>query len=357
MKKIYTTILILILQSSIFTLQSFSQAVPVIAWQKCLGGSDFDMANGIQQTADGGYIVVSYTNSNDGNVSGNHGGADVWIVKLDGAGSIQWQKCFGGTQDDDAFSIQQTADGGYVFAGRTSSNDGDVTGNHGGNYDCWVVKLDGTGTIQWQKCLGGTGEDEATAIQQTADGGFVFAGWTTSDDGDVTGYIGSLDYWVVKLDTAGIIQWQKCLGGTDNDYGYALCLAADGGCVVAGGSDSNDSMVSGNHGYRDYWVAKLDTVGSLQWQICLGSSWDDEPSSVLQTFDGGYLVGGGVFSSTSGNVSGGHGNYDYWIAKLNPAGVFQWQKCLGGSEDDYSSSVQQTADGGYVMTGMSLSND
>ena len=177
---------------------SDSSSSPAIAWQKCFGGSKDDEAKSIQQTSDGGFIVAGKTWSNDGDVTGNHGREDFWAVKLSATGAIQWQKCLGGSGWDVATSIQQTSDGGFIVAGRTNSNDGDVTGNHG-NDDFWVAKLSSTGAIQWQKSLGGSGEDKAYSIQQTSDGGFIVAGYTASNDGDVTGNHGYDDFWVVKL--------------------------------------------------------------------------------------------------------------------------------------------------------------
>jgi hypothetical protein len=169
-----------------------------IEWQKCLGGTNWDVAYTIQQTSDGRFIVAGYTESNDGDVSGNHGNSDYWVVKLDSSGDILWQKCLGGTSWDFANSIQQTSDGGFIVAGYTESNDGDVSGNHGGS-DAWVVKLNSSGDIEWQKCLGGTGDEYVNSIKQTSDGGFIVAGCTKSNDGDVLGNHGNDDSWVVKL--------------------------------------------------------------------------------------------------------------------------------------------------------------
>ncbi len=153
----------------------FTLSAQEIQWQKCFGGSSHDEPFSIHQTTDGGYIVAGYTDSNDVDVSGNHGDTDFWLVKLNSSGSIQWQKCLGGSYWDMAYSIQQTSDGGYIVAGYTISNDGDVSGNHGG-YDFWLVKLNSSGDIQWQKCLGGSTNDEAHSIQQTTDGGYIVAG-------------------------------------------------------------------------------------------------------------------------------------------------------------------------------------
>jgi len=332
------------------------EEVPYITWQKCLGGSGLDDGLSIQQTSDGGYIVSGYTGSIDGDVSGNHGDLDFWVVKLSSTGNLQWQKCLGGSSLDDARSIQQTSDGGYVVAGYAHSNDGDVSGNHGNAVDFWVVKLSSTGSLQWQKCLGGSGWDFAHSIRQTSDGGYIVLGSTGSNDGDVSGNHGNYDLWVVKLSSTGNLQWQKCLGGSGQEEGLSIQQTSDGGYVVAGCAHSNDGDVSGNHGNFDFWVLKLTNTGSLQWQKCLGGSGDDGVGSIQQTSDGGYIVAG-YTNSNDGDVSGNHANFDFWVVKLSSTGNLQWQKCLGGSGDDGVGSIQQTSDGGYIVAGVTWSND
>ncbi|MCX6234615.1 MAG: hypothetical protein NT175_07805 [Bacteroidetes bacterium] len=328
-----------------------------IQWQKCYGGSSNEGANSIQQTTDGGYVIVGATGSNDGDVTGNHGGGDYWVVKIDQFGEIQWQKCFGGSSNDYAWSIQQTTDDGYVIAGLTYSNNGDVTGNHGGG-DYWVVKLDQSGEIQWQKCFGGSSWDEVRSIQQTTDGGYVVAGYTYSNDGDVTGTHGDADYWVVKLSQSGEIQWQKCLGGSSWDEAHSIQQTTDDGYVVGGSTYSNDGDVTGKSEgpSADYWVVKLSQSGEIQWQKCLGGSSNDWAFSIQQTIDSAYVVVGYTYSN-DGDVTGNHGDADYWVVKLSQSGEIQWQKCFGGSNYDYSFSIQQTIDSGYVVGGTTSSND
>jgi hypothetical protein len=183
---------------------------------KSFGGSGFEYASSIKQTPDGGYIVAGSTQSYDGDVSGNHGGYDCWVLKLSSEGDVEWTKTLGGSKSDNANSVDVTSDGSYVVAGSTESNDGDVSGNHGST-DFWVVKLSSKGIIQWQKCFGGSGSENANSIQQTSDNGYIVSGYSSSDDGDVTGNHGEGDYWVVKLSSEGIIQWEKCLGGSAED--------------------------------------------------------------------------------------------------------------------------------------------
>jgi len=330
-----------------------------LEWQKCLGGSDDDWAYSIQQTKDGGYIIASWTKSNDGNVSGNHGGWDYWIVKLNEKGELEWQKCLGGSDDDMAYSIQQTSDGGYIVAGRTESNDGDVSGNHGG-WDYWIVKLNEKGELEWQKCLGGSDDDMALSIQQTSDRGYIVAGETKSNDGDVSGFHGGYgggDSWIVKLNEKGELQWQKCLGGSIGEIAHSIQQTSDEGYIVAGETWSHDGDVSGCHSAGDYWwIVKLNNKGELEWQKCLGGLHFDVAQSIQQTSDEGYIVAG-YTQSNDGDISGNHGSWDYWIVKLNYNGELEWQKCLGGSDEDKAHCIQQTSDGGYIVAGFTESND
>ncbi len=170
-------------------------------WQKALGGSGSDVAVSVQQTFDSGYIVAGSTTSGDGDVTLQHGARDFWVVKLSDTGGIQWQKTFGGTKEDGALWVRQTPDSGYIVAGYALSNDGDVTGNHG-SYDYWILKLSATGNIVWQKTFGGTANDYAVSVQ-VAGSGYIVAGYSNSADGDVTGNHGGEDFWVVKLSGTG----------------------------------------------------------------------------------------------------------------------------------------------------------
>ena len=326
-----------------------------ILWQNCLGGSQADKAESIRPTTDGGFIVAGNTQSDDGDVSGHHGDYDFWVVKLDADGSIIWQNCLGGSSWDYAYSIQQTNDEGYIVAGNTFSDDGDVSGNHG-SYDYWIVKLNSSGEMMWQKCLGGSTSDEAREIHQTADGGYIVSGYSMSNDGDVSGNNGMADYWTVKLNAEGDIEWQKCHGGSSYDEGTSIHQTSDDGFIVAGYSSSEDGDVTGNHGYNDYWVVKLDESGEMEWESSLGGSDEDYARSIRQTEDNGYVVAGRS-ESTDGQVSGNHGEYDYWIAKLNSNGDFSWGKSIGGSGHDWAYAIVQTNDDGYAIAGEAQSFD
>jgi hypothetical protein len=332
-------------------------AVGSIEWQKTLGGTGDDYARSIQQTTDGGYIVAGFSNSTNGNVTGNHGNNDYWVVKLSAVGSIEWQKTLGGTQNEYAYSIQQTTDGGFILAGYANSNNGDVTGNHGGS-DMWIVKLSSIGTIQWQKTLGGAVNDFAISIQQTTDGGYIVAGYTASIDGDVTGLQGGFDYWVVKLTTTATIEWEKTAGGSSTDIALSIHQTMDDGYILSGVTKSNDGDVTGYHGGFGYdsWIVKLSSTGTIQWKKTLGGTNDDITWSIKQIEDGSY-VAGGYTSSNDGDVSGNHGGYDVWVVKLSNTGYIIWQKMLGGTGSEYALSIQQTTDGGYITAGSSSLNN
>lgn len=351
MKNLFLSFSLVIVQ-----LATFAQA-PAIEWQKSFGGSAAEEASSIELTNDGGYIVAGYTTSNNGVVTGNHGNGDFWVVKLDASGTIQWQKTLGGTGVDGAYCIQQTADGGYVVAGNSNSTNGNVTGNHG-NIDYWVVKLSAAGTIEWQKTLGGTQDEFAYSIQQTRDGGYIVAGFTNSNNGDVTGNHGGSDMWIVKLSSTGSIQWQKTLGGSAGEIAYGIQQTTDLGYIVAGGTGSNNGDVTGLQGAIDYWVVKLTPTGAIEWQQTLGGTSPEIAYSIQQTSDGGYIVAG-VTQSYDGDVTGYHGGtgYDSWIVKLSTTGAIEWEKAMGGTDNDYIKSIKQNTDGSYIAGGYTLSND
>ena len=358
--KLIPTIIICI----IFTINALSQTAPKIEWQKTLGGTKADNAGCIKQTNDGGYIVAGSTASNDSDVSGNHGGTDAWIVKLNSNGSIKWQKCYGGSNYDAADYIEQTTDGGYIISGGTNSNDGDVSGYHVGvpylYGDVWIVKIDSLGNIQWQKCYGGSNKDAATEIHQTFDGGFIVIGYTESNDGNVVGQhqVTVSDMWVLKLDILGNLIWQKCIGGTDIDYGTSIKQTIDGGYIIAGGTFSINGDVKGNHGYSDGWLVKIDSAGLIMWQKCYGSSGSESINSIEQTKDKGYVFCGYTGGSNDGDLTGitTYGNDDYWVVKIDSIGNVLWQKVFGGSDDDEAFSIQQTTEGGYVIIGYAKSD-
>jgi hypothetical protein len=334
-------------------------AIGTIEWQKALGGSAFDELLCIRQTSDGGYIGTGRSRSTNGDVTGNHGNEDYWIVKLDAIGNISWQKCFGGSSADYGSEIQQTTDGGYIVAGFTLSNNGDVSGNHG-LYDCWVIKLDGSGNISWQKCFGGSNNDTGYGIFQSSDGGYVVCGYSQSVDGDVQGGYSGRTAWIFKLDNSGTLVWQKTYGSRVSPFAeeefFDIQQTSDSGYILAGRCEIDGSVVSGTHGDNDFWVMKIDGSGDMVWQKPLGGTGNDRAYSIKQTADGGYVVCG-VTNSIDFDVIGNHGMDDAWVVKLSGTGMVEWQKCLGGTAGEGGLDIQQTTDGGFVIMSSADSNN
>jgi len=425
---------------SYFVLDFYAQG-PNIEWQQCLGGiySQADTSSGllfsgqdwikkIRKTDDGGYILVGSTGSNDTDVSGNHGLMDIWVVKLNSTGVIQWQKCFGGSYNDNGSDIQQTTDGGFIVCGWTYSIDGDIIGSgfHGsqnnGYSDIFVFKISNSGVIQWKKCLGGNKHEKAYAVKQASDGGYIVVGETnTNNNGDVTGFNsnntfnqtdawvvkltssgnidwkkcygdsgpdnfnsveilndgsfyfsgttgsyqtfgnhGGYDFWVVKTDGLGNIQWQKFYGGSAGDFGNSLKITPDQGFVFTGETYSYNGDVLGSNNIdnndSDVWFFRADNLGNIIWQNSLGGTIREAGYDVVVTADGGFAVTG-YTNSFNGDVSYNYGSKDFWIVKLNSAGNKIWEKCYGGVADDVSNSIVETADGGFVLAGSIQSND
>ena len=291
-------------------------------WAITYGGSDDEEAHSIQQTADNGYVVAGRTAS----FGVGNDKRDSWVLKLDPDGTIAWQKTYGMTYHECALSIQQTADNGYVVAGATATIYGV------GKDDAWILKLNPDGTIAWQKTYGGINDDAAWSIHQTSDYGYIVLGWTTSFGG------GDYDFWVLKLDSNGGVEWEMAYGGGGNDYCRSIRRAKDGGYIVAG---QTNSFGAGN---GDFWVLKLNSNGGVEWEKAYGGSGKENASFIRQTSDEGFIV-------TGYTDSFGAGNGDIWVLKLNSDGTVAWQKTYGGSGTDSASSIQQAKNGGYVVAG------
>ncbi|HHT9118287.1 MAG TPA: hypothetical protein ACFYD1_06625 [Candidatus Hypogeohydataceae bacterium YC38] len=298
-----------------------------VDWHRAYGGINVDGADFIQQTRDGGYIVVGGTSSFGVE------GSDLWVLKLGLDGAVEWQKTYGGANMDEADCIQQSRDGGYVVAGYTNSFGA-------GDLDLWVLKLTSDGTVEWQKTYGGPDIDGAQSIQQTQDGGYVVAGETrTFGDKEFP------DLWVSKLRADGTVEWQKTYGGPDIDGAQSIQQTRDGGYIVAGGTRSF------SFGGADFWVLKLNSDGIIDWQKTYGGVDDDAAFSIHQTYDNGYVVAGLTKSFSAGRK----GTFDVWVLKLTADGTVEWQEAFGGDYDDWVKSIQQTGDNGYVMAGWTQS--
>lgn len=336
-------------------------AQPGFQWQRAYGGTNNEYFGNIQPTRDGGYILIGTTQSKDGDLASNRGGvSDVWVTKLNASGAISWQKTFGGSLADLGYYIEQTIDTGYILIGSTQSSDGDVTFNHMDttnhiDYDAWVVKLTDSGKISWQVSYGGTQYESGVMIHQTLDTGYIFLAEATSSDGDVKQNHGGGDIWVVKINQKGFITWQQVYGGSGSDIGYAIRETKDSGYIVGGLTYSNNGDITNYYGNGDEWVLKLTPKGKIQWQQTFGTNKLDYASDIIQTADSGYLSIGSTSLKDPANSA--HDSTDMLVIKMDTAGAITWQKRFGGTGMDNGNSVTQIADGTYLAAGITSSSD
>lgn len=331
----------------------------LLEWERSFGGSNYEAGHDIIQTPDGGYLIAGETNSTDGGVVSGYGGTkDVWLLKLDAAGTLQWQKRYGGNGLDIANCIYSAADGGYYIAASSSSNNGDITGNHGtGGYtDGVLMKIDAGGGLQWSRCFGGSKNEELLDIE-IVNGIMFLAGYANSVDGDIPPSQKNYDVWLLALDMNGNRVFSKIYGGSQNDVAYSMTPGADGSLALAGYTTSADGDVSGAKGGQDYWIINISTAGQLRWQQTLGGSDADYANSIITDTDGGYITGG-ISYSTDADVSGAKGNGDYWLVKTSAAGAVQWKQNLGGGNSDHLRKlIYSRSHNAYFLAGDSESGD
>lgn len=292
-----------------------------VAWNETFGGVIDEYANALQQTSDGGLVIVGTCGSFG---VGIH---DYWVIRMDAAGNVLWQQNYGGMHHNHAFAIQETSDNGFIIVGETTSFGA-------GNRDAWVVRLDSGGNVLWETVIGQTGWDIARGVVETGSGDFVFVGYTSSFGA------GNWDVWAVKLNSSGAILWQKTYGGSGDDLGWAVKATDDGGVIAAGEAAS----FSGN---ADFWILKLAPDGSINWQKRYGGAGRDIARALVRSSDGGYLAAGET------NSFGGGGK-DYWLVKLAADGAVLWQRAYGGPGDEIAFSVREISDG-IAIAGSSAS--
>jgi len=313
--------LALFVAATLLTQSACNQTSPPFC--KAIGGANRDEGQFLIQTSDGGYAITGATKSFGA------GGADVYVVKLDAHGNLQWTRTIGGKDEDLSFSLIQTSDGGYAIAGATKSFGAVVV-------DVYVVKLDANGNLQWTKTIGRIGAHVGASLIQTSDGGYAIAGVTISSGA------GELDVYVVKLDANGNLQWTKTIGGKNWEEGNSLIQTSDGGYAITGSTESFGA------GGADVYVVKLDANGNLQWTKTIGGPKGEGGRSIIQTSDGGYAI-------TGATKSFGAGGEDVYVVKLDANGNLQWTKTIGGENNDWGNSLIQTSDGGYVIAGYTTS--
>jgi hypothetical protein len=306
---------------SLFVINVIAQ--PDTLWTKTFGGDDIDSAYAMQQTKEGGYIITGFT------LSYGPGYGDVYLIKTDSSGDSLWTKTFGGYDNDSGSSVRQTADGGYIITGWTWS-----FGSGGG--DVYLIKTDSSGDALWTNTFGGDEEDYGSSVQQTADGGYIITGWTWSFGS------GGGDVYLIKTGSSGSALWTNTFGGEDEEHAYSVQQTTDGGYIIAG------STKSFGEGFEDVYLIKTDSSGDTLWTNTFGGGGSDFGLSVQQTADGGYIIAG---STESFGMGGG----DVYLIKTDSSGDSLWTNTFGGGNTDCGLSVQQTTDDGYIIAGWTKS--
>lgn len=341
-----------------------------VDWIKTFGGSSEDDAISIVQANDGDYVILGVTNSTDGDLSNRTGtDYDYWVLKISATGEKIWSKNYGGTNDDRATSLVKTNDGGYAISGYSKSNDGDVSGN-GGFWDYWLLKIDSEGNKQWDSNFGFLGDDKSYKVIQTNDGGYFMTGYLDlansdgqgddiidEDDSTRNSQHGLGEYWAIKTDANGIKQWRKYFGGTNNDRSYDVMQTDDNGYLMVGAAESLDFDISSPRGSYDFWVLKISESGIKLWEKSFGGSEIDNGFSIAKSDDGNFIFVGNTRSNDF-DISSNIGNADMWVVKLSSTnGAIIWEKTYGGTQFDTALNINNLANGNFVISGHTRSND
>ncbi|MCG8576902.1 MAG: T9SS type A sorting domain-containing protein [Flavobacteriales bacterium] len=336
-----------------------------ILWQRTLGGELADYVYSIEATADGGCIVGarSFSNAYIYKSEDGLGEMDYWLIKLDEDGNIEWENTIGSASLDYLFQVVEIEGEGY-YAGGYSYGDasGDKTENSWGDRDFWIVKLDLSGNIIWDRTLGGNDDDLFGGMDLTVDGGLIITGYSRSNiSGNKTqnSYDESADYWLVRLAADGNIIWDRTIGGNGYDAPRMVKSTEDGGYIVIGSSysDVSEDKSEDSKGYGDFWVVKTDQIGNIVWDRTFGGAGADVGQDVIITEDYDYIIGGISWSDISGDKTETNvGIRDYWLVKVNQYGELVWDKTYGGSKDDLLYDLEKSADGGIILVGNSESS-
>ena len=350
--------------------QSYSQD---IEWEKSFGGKHSDYLFDAVPTADYGFILAgsSLSRKSGGKTEDNNGDLDYWIWKMNEHGELDWQKSFGGNGMDLLQSIRLTNDGGFILAGSSDSSEGVQKKDAcKGKSDFWVIKLDARGGEQWQLTIGGTGQEQLQSVVPTADGGYILGGTSSSNKSrteasaipDLSSKtdkcFGSTDFWVVKLDGKGLVEWQRTIGGQYAETLRSIQQTKDGSYLLGGSSNSDETgnKTLRGFGMADYYVVKLDREGNMIWQQNFGGTGDDQLYVVHQTFDGDYIAAGNSSSSASGNKSSSNASgSDFWLVKFNDDGKILWQESYNNGQADLLTSLVENDDHSLLIGGHSRS--
>ena len=344
--------------SLFFILPMFLNAQDIL-WEKSYGGIHSEYLFDAIATPDYGFILAgsSFSGKNGNKLTHNLGDLDYWIWKMDEHGDLEWQQSFGGSGSDFLTSVLTTSDGGFILAGYSDSGIGGSKKHTGyGDTDFWIIKLNASGAEEWQKTFGGSGRDVAKKILEVPGGGYLVAGSSTSpvSGSKVSVHYGSLDYWIIKLNSSGVEEWQQSYGGKYVDQLEDILVTQDGGFLLGGWSNSfiSGNKTSDSFGEGDFWILKTDSKGVIEWQQVYGGEADDHLYVLKELNDSNYLIGGTSRSGISGNKEIGNGKgADFWLLKITAMGERIWEKTYDFGENDLLISAHENKDGTLLLGG------
>lgn len=333
-----------------------------LLWSKTYGGSGDDRGRDVIETQDGGFAILGYSDSNDGDVTENNGSRDFWLAKTDAEGNLSWQKSFGFSGADEGTTLIETSDNHFLISGVLDVTASGGLGNSGKNFnrhaggDYWAIKVSDAGTMVWSRYYGGSFTDTPRGIVETTTNQFLFAGASDSDDVDITNNKGSYDFWIVKSDENGDMISENSFGGSEIDEARGIIASGDGNYIVVGDTRSSEQDVTANKGGADLWLIKISENGTLLWNQSIGGSSFDVARSINPTNDSGFVIAGSSRSS-NGDVTTNKGQNDAWIVKVNNSGQMLWQTTVGGSEIDFVYDAVELQNGTIIAVGESSSSD
>lgn len=347
-------ITLLILFPLLLPAQSFN-----IEWQSCFGGSNWETSYDIL-SVDDGYLIAGSTRSDDGDISYFNGMSDIWLVKISKSGDLLWEKTYGGSKGEGSTRILKAGEGSFYIIGASNSSDGDISYDpYPTTWDLWILKIDSEGNILWEEIYGGNGDETVWTGTTTDDGGLVALVWTGSNDGDVSNHYGLYDAWLLKVNSDGEKQWDFTLGSPGQDVGQAIIQTSDGGFLVGISSilfeGGNITCTPHNTDYSEAVLVKLDANLNIEWDRCYGGSNSEGVTTIIEKSDG-YVFGGFTYSN-DGDVSGNHGKHDIWIVKVDFDGNIMWQNCLGGTESEFIDKISNNENADYFISGYTKSNN
>lgn len=333
-----------------------------IVFVKTFGGSKNDVAKSVVKTPDGGYAILGSTQSNDADISSKTDDSfDFLLLKFSEEDTLEWSKTYGGSDDDRGEDLIVTNDGGFALLGYSKSIDGNLTTNAGAQ-DFWMIKTNATGTLLWQKNFGFSGADYGTVLIQTRDNGYLLTGVldVTASGGQgnakTTQKHAGGDVWAVKLDAAGNLEWSKFYGGSFTETPFGLIETSDNGYIIAASSDSDDFNITNNKGNYDFWILKINNKGALIWQKNFGGSEIDEPWAITSSDDGNFIIVGDT-RSTDQDISNNNGAADVWMLKISSEGNFISENTIGGSSFDVGRAIAKTHENHFLIAGSSRSSN